>query len=100
MMQNDANEQNVLVDETRARVTGIIDFGDCLHTCLIFELVPISRTRLHTTLHCSTPQASQMLVACVTDARRVALASGARYGIQTCEADTRAMQTHGRGTYG
>ena len=37
--QNDANEQNVLIDETRSHVTGIIDFGDCLHTCLIFELV-------------------------------------------------------------
>ena len=38
--QNDANDQNVLVDDSRQRVTGIIDFGDCLHTCVIFELVP------------------------------------------------------------
>jgi len=37
--QNDANDQNVLVDDSRSRVTGIIDFGDCLHTCVIFELV-------------------------------------------------------------
>jgi len=36
VIQNDANEQNVLIDDTRSRVTGIIDFGDCLHTCLIF----------------------------------------------------------------
>jgi len=28
----------VLVDAARERVTGIIDFGDCVHTCLVFEL--------------------------------------------------------------
>lgn len=38
VIQNDANEQNVLLDACRARVTGIIDFGDCLYTCLVFEL--------------------------------------------------------------
>jgi len=38
IIQNDANEANVLIDATRSRVTGIIDFGDCVHTCLVFEL--------------------------------------------------------------
>ncbi|EKX42325.1 hypothetical protein GUITHDRAFT_111600 [Guillardia theta CCMP2712] len=38
VIQNDANEQNILIDQDRRRVQGIIDFGDCTYTCLIFEL--------------------------------------------------------------
>ncbi|KAJ1488397.1 hypothetical protein T484DRAFT_1783523 [Baffinella frigidus] len=37
IIQNDANEANVLIDATRSRVTGIIDFGDCVHVLLTRE---------------------------------------------------------------
>lgn len=38
VIHNDANDRNILVDEAGARVTGIIDFSDLLHTALVNEL--------------------------------------------------------------
>jgi len=38
VIHNDANDYNVLVDEAGTRVTGIIDFGDMVHTALVNEL--------------------------------------------------------------
>lgn len=38
IIQNDANEQNLVIDATRENLTGILDFGDCLCTCIVFEL--------------------------------------------------------------
>jgi Ser/Thr protein kinase RdoA (MazF antagonist) len=38
IIQNDPNEANIIIDEERTRVCGIIDFGDCLETCLVFEV--------------------------------------------------------------
>lgn len=40
VIHNDANAMNILVEEQGGSVTinGIIDFGDCVHSCYIFEL--------------------------------------------------------------
>ena len=40
VIHNDANDMNILVEERNGSiaVTGIIDFGDCVHSCYIFEL--------------------------------------------------------------
>ena len=37
-IHGDCNEQNILVDPSTGRVCGIVDFGDCLRTCRVFEL--------------------------------------------------------------
>ena len=36
--QNDANDHNILVDKSGARVTGMLDFGDMCYTARVFEL--------------------------------------------------------------
>jgi hypothetical protein len=47
IIQNDANEANLIINEERTKVNGIIDFGDCLETCFVFEAsLPPSRTPL------------------------------------------------------
>ncbi len=41
VIHNDANDYNVLVGDARSQprdVTSVIDFGDALHTCTVFEL--------------------------------------------------------------
>ena len=40
VIHNDANDMNILVGEEdgSVEITGIIDFGDCVHSCYIFEL--------------------------------------------------------------
>ena len=38
VIHNDANDYNILVDEAGTHVTGLIDFGDTLHTALVNEL--------------------------------------------------------------
>ena len=38
ILHNDANDHNVLVSESGATVSGIIDFGDTVHSATIFEL--------------------------------------------------------------
>lgn len=38
VIHNDANDYNILVDDAGERVTGIIDFGDMLHTALVNEM--------------------------------------------------------------
>lgn len=37
-IHGDCNEQNLLVDPSTSVVCGIVDFGDCLRTCRVFEL--------------------------------------------------------------
>ena len=37
-IHGDCNEQNLLVDPNASVVCGIVDFGDCLQTCRVFEL--------------------------------------------------------------
>ena len=37
-IHGDCNEQNILVDPSTGRVCGIVDFGDCVRTCCVFEL--------------------------------------------------------------
>lgn len=43
IIQNDANEANLIINEERTKVNGIIDFGDCLETCFVFEARPPPR---------------------------------------------------------
>ena len=38
VIHNDANEQNVLVDPVGLEITGLIDFGDLIHTATVSEL--------------------------------------------------------------
>ncbi len=38
VIHNDANDHNVLVSEDASRVIGIIDFGDMVETCTVFNL--------------------------------------------------------------
>ncbi|HEX9889390.1 MAG TPA: aminotransferase class III-fold pyridoxal phosphate-dependent enzyme [Nitriliruptorales bacterium] len=38
VVHHDLNDSNVLVDRDGARVTGVIDFGDALHTVVVAEL--------------------------------------------------------------
>ena len=38
VIHNDANEQNVLVDDTGREITGLIDFGDLVHTVTASEI--------------------------------------------------------------
>ncbi len=40
IIHNDANEQNLVIDDTQVpvRISGIFDFGDAVHSCRIFEL--------------------------------------------------------------
>lgn len=37
VVHSDANDFNILVGEDRKKVTGIIDFGDMVHSCTVFE---------------------------------------------------------------
>ncbi len=38
VIHNDANEQNVLVDEAGHKIAGLIDFGDLVHTATVAEV--------------------------------------------------------------
>lgn len=40
VIHNDPNDMNILVEqrEDTVTITGIIDFGDCVHSCYVFEL--------------------------------------------------------------
>ncbi len=37
LIQNDANDYNILVDSGQNRIKGIIDFGDMVYSCTVFE---------------------------------------------------------------
>ncbi|MCP4150782.1 MAG: aminotransferase class III-fold pyridoxal phosphate-dependent enzyme [bacterium] len=47
VIHNDANDYNVLVTEDGSRVAGIIDFGDVIESCLIFELAISAAYAVH-----------------------------------------------------
>lgn len=38
VLQNDANDHNVILDETGTNITGLIDFGDIMYSAKIFEI--------------------------------------------------------------
>lgn len=38
IIHNDGNMKNIIVSEDESFIEGVIDFGDCIHSCHIFEL--------------------------------------------------------------
>lgn len=38
IIHNDGNMQNIVVNQDSTTISGVIDFGDCVHSCHIFEL--------------------------------------------------------------
>ncbi len=38
VLHNDANDHNVIVSQDGSEVVGVLDFGDMVYSCYIFEL--------------------------------------------------------------